>query len=221
MPPKKDKRKGKQQQDDYWDTDFQQDANTITASTSNAEAEQPDTAKTTTQADGGVTNDVSEEFGGLMAAIKKSKGKKGKKQQQVEMVDANEELETMEVEAAPADTQSGDAITTAEKEEEEDQAGGEFRVKTKKEKEKEKKEKEKAKKKAQVSYTNLLFADIQADKKKAGIAPPAVATSAAPEPDPEPVAQLAKEDVAAEPEDDEGPEESTAGGYHHTPRKRV
>src|SRR5271170_3672098 len=106
MPPKKDKKKGKQKQDDYWDTDFQQDAAAITASTSTADLEDlPETAKSTT-AEAAVTadpamDDLAEEFGGLMAAIKKSKGKKGKKQQPMDMMDANEELQAMEVEASP------------------------------------------------------------------------------------------------------------------------
>jgi len=139
---KKDKKKAKQQ-DDYWDTEFQEDAAAINA-TSNQE---PQT--TTEVAKDSVTDDLGDDFGGLMAAIKKVKGKKGKKQQ-VEMVDANEELEALD-ETAP-EKADGDAaaVDDAEKDVEE---SGEFRVKTKKEKEKEKKEREKAKKKAQVPFS--------------------------------------------------------------------
>ena len=161
MPPKKDKKKGKQKQDDYWDTDFQQDAAAISASTPTATAtsiadpeELAETAKPAETADPAM-DELAEEFGGLMAAIKKSQGKKGKKQQPVDMVDANEELEALEVETTtPATAQNGDV--DGDKEDGEEQAGGEFRVKTKKEKEKEKKEKEKAKKKAQVSFTHMF-----------------------------------------------------------------
>jgi translation initiation factor 5B len=208
MPPKKDKKKAKQKQDDYWDTEFQQDAATLDVTTATAEPEQPEAEKPTAVTADPVMDDLSEEFGGLMAAIKKSKGKKGKKQQPVEMLDANEELQAMEVEASPvAAAQNGDAGDTAEKEdEEEEQGGGEFRVKTKKEKEKEKKEKEKAKKKAQVFLNQAFCTNIQADKKKAASAPD-------PEPEPEPAAEPATEDGAADPEEDEGTEETTAGGY--------
>jgi translation initiation factor 5B len=140
---KKDKKKAKQQ-DDYWDTEFQEDAAAVAAPTQ--EEPQNDAAPDP-------VDDLADEFGGLMSAIKKTKGKKGKKQQ-VEMVDANEELEALEAET-PAET-NGAAPATEENDEPE---GGEFRVKTKKEKEKEKKEKEKAKKKAQVvaftALTNL------------------------------------------------------------------
>ena len=208
MPPKKDKKKAKQKQDDYWDTEFQQDAATLDVTTATTEPEQPEAAEPTEVTADPAMDDLSEEFGGLMAAIKKSKGKKGKKQQPVEMMDANEELQAMEVEASPvAAAQNGDADETAEKEdEEEEQGGGEFRVKTKKEKEKEKKEKEKAKKKAQVFLNQAFCTNIQADKKKG-------ASARAPEPEPEPAAEPAIEDGTAEPEDDEGAEETTAGGY--------
>src|SRR5277367_547270 len=200
MPPKKDKKKAKQKQDDYWDTEFQQDAATLDVTTATAEPEQPEAAEPTAVTADPVMDNLSEEFGGLMAAIKKSKGKKGKKQQPVEMMDANEELQAMEVEASPV-AQNGDAVDTAEKEDdEEEQGGGEFRVKTKKEKEKEKKEKEKAKKKAQVFLNQAFCTNTQADKKKGATAP-------APEPEPEPAAEPATEDGAAEPEDDEGAEE--------------
>src|SRR5271170_8378955 len=206
MPPKKDKKKAKQKQDDYWDTDFQKDADTLDVATATTEPQQPETS--TAVIDDPVIDDVAEEFGGLMAAIKKSKGKKGKKQQPVEMMDANEELQAMEIDDSPvAAAQNGDAGDTPEKDDdEEEQGGGEFRVKTKKEKEKEKKEKEKAKKKAQVSFNLSFCTNIQADKKKAGNAP-------APEPEPEPAGEPATEDGAAEPEEDEGAEETTVGGY--------
>src|SRR6266496_5969349 len=140
---KKDKKKAKQQ-DEYWDTQFQEDAAETHATTSQ-EQPQPDgnTAKEKDQ----VMDDLADNFGGLMAALKKSKGKKGKKTT-VEMVDANEELEAM-VESTPVAEASGDTKAVAEEKDDGDD-GGEFRVKTKKEKEKDKKEKEKAKKKAQV-----------------------------------------------------------------------
>ena len=208
MPPKKDKKKAKQKQDDYWDTEFQQDAATLDVTTATAEPEQPEAAEPTAVTADPVMDDLSEEFGGLMAAIKKSKGKKGKKQQPVEMMDANEELQAMEIDDSPvAAAQNGDAGDTPEKDDdEEEQGGGEFRVKTKKEKEKEKKEKEKAKKKAQVFLNQAFCTNIRADKKKGASAP-------APEPEPEPAAEPATEDGAAEPEEDDGAEETTAGGY--------
>jgi translation initiation factor 5B len=163
MPPKKDKKKGKQKQDDYWDNDFQQDAAAIETTTPAAPAAdvsepQESGVKTADAPEDPAMNDLAEEFGGLMAAIKKSKGKKGKKQQPVETFDANEELEAMD-DVAPTSTQNGDGAAEKEdereEEEEEEETGGEFRVKTKKEKEKEKKEKEKAKKKAQVTVNSV------------------------------------------------------------------
>lgn len=137
---KKDKKKAKQQ-DDYWDTEFQEDAAVADATTS----QEPDQSTEQPMQDDPVMEDLVDNFGGLMAAIKKSKGKKGKKPQ-AEMVDANEELEVMDNMAAAG--ASGDIEAAVEKEAETEETG-EFRVKTKKEKEKEKKEKEKAKKKAQ------------------------------------------------------------------------
>jgi len=140
---KKDKKKAKQQ-DDYWDTEFQEDAAQVNATTSQ---EQPQAEGNAAEAKDPVMDDLADNFGGLMAALKKSKGKKSKKQA-VEMVDANEELEAMD-ESAPVAAATGDAKVVAEEKDDAEDAG-EFRVKTKKEKEKEKKEKEKAKKKAQV-----------------------------------------------------------------------
>jgi translation initiation factor 5B len=135
---KKDKKKGKQQ-DDYWDTEVQADAAAVEASPAPTEP-----AKGIEYAADPVMDHLADDFGGLMSTIKKSKGKKGKKQQ-VEMVDANEEPEAMDTSAS---NQVQPVAEPTEEEEKED--AGEFRVKTKKEKEKEKKEKEKAKKKAQV-----------------------------------------------------------------------
>src|SRR5277367_6115989 len=135
MPPKKDKKKGKQKQDDYWDTDFQQDAAAITASTSTADLEDlPETAKSTTP-EAAVTadpamDDLAEEFGGLMAAIKKSKGKKGgKKQQRMDMVDANVELEAMEVDTTTSAAAQNGEVDRDNEDGEEEQEAGEFRVK--------------------------------------------------------------------------------------------
>jgi translation initiation factor 5B len=130
---KKDKKA--KQQDDYWDNKFQEDAVS------------PEDNETKNVAEDAVVDDLADDFGGLMSAIKKTKGKKGKKQQ-VEMVDANEELAAMDEAEAPVAASNGAAKDVAKDDSLED--GGEFRVKTKKEKEKEKKEKEKAKKKAQV-----------------------------------------------------------------------
>jgi translation initiation factor 5B len=150
---KKDKKKAKQQ-DDYWDTGFQEDAAALDSSVKNEENEGPAKA----DAEDPAVSNLADEFGGLMAAIKKSKGKKGKKAQ-VEMVDANEELEALEQDVT-IPSANGDAKTAVADEEDEEDAG-EFRVKTKKEKEKEKKEKEKAKKKAQVSLFSGFYSNVQ------------------------------------------------------------
>ena len=94
---KKDKKKAKQQ-DDYWDTEPQEDNAQVNATTSQ---EQPQPDSSIAEAKDPVMDDLADNFGGLMAALKKSKGKKGKKQA-VEMVDANEELEAMDVSAPVA-----------------------------------------------------------------------------------------------------------------------
>jgi translation initiation factor 5B len=133
---KKDKKKAKQQ-DDYWDTEFQADAAAVAPVVVESHDPVEDTA----------VDDLVDDFGGLMSAIKQTKGKKGKKKQ-VEMVDANEELAALDG-GAPA-AAVGSASGNAKDVENDDAEDGEFRVKTKKEKEKEKKEREKAKKKAQV-----------------------------------------------------------------------
>src|SRR5579859_3607569 len=107
---KKDKKKSKAQ-DDYWDTEFQDDAAVVAPPAT--EDAKPAVEETT-------ADDLADDFGGLMSAIKKTgKGKKGKKQQ-VEMVDANEELEAL-AEEKP-DTPTNGAVK--EEKEEED---GEFR----------------------------------------------------------------------------------------------
>jgi translation initiation factor 5B len=153
--PKKDKKKAKQQ-DDYWDTDFQNDiTESHAATTTEPPPPQPPTAEENDGKDP-MMDDLADEFGGLMATLKRNKAKKGKKQQQVEMVDDNPELEAVNELEQPQEPKAmstavsaaveGDKAPAAEGEED----AGEFRVKTKKEKEKEKKEKEKAKKKAQV-----------------------------------------------------------------------
>ena len=148
---KKDKKKGKQQ-DDYWDTEFQEDAAAINANAT-AQSETANNDTNVAPKDPGM-DDLAENFGGLMAAIKKTKGGKKGKKQQMEMVDANEEIEAMETVKPNNEVPEPAAPTNDEAEED----AGEFRVKTKKEKEKEKKEKEKAKKKAQVRliYINHL-----------------------------------------------------------------
>lgn len=143
---KKDKKKGKQQ-DDYWDTQFQEDTATVEASTAATEP-----AKGIEYATDPVMDELADDFGGLMSAIKKSKGKKGTKQQQ-EMVDANEALEAMDTTSPKKEEPAAEPT----KEEDEKEDTGEFRVKTKKEKEKEKKEKEKAKKKAQVFSDSFVM----------------------------------------------------------------
>jgi hypothetical protein len=133
---KKDKKKGKQQ-DDYWDTEFQDDAAVVQTQNN----EEPQTKEE--NGDNAVMDDLADDFGGLMSALKKVKGgKKGKKQDTPSMVDANEELEALNVSQSASANGAADENDGGEE--------GEFRVKTKKEKEKEKKEKEKAKKKAQV-----------------------------------------------------------------------
>jgi translation initiation factor 5B len=144
---KKDKKKAKQ--DDYWDTQFQDDAAAVeAASPESGPSESP------------VIDELAEQFGGLMSAIKKSKGGKKDKKGQGEMVDANEEIEALE------GTVSGSAVQTVYDENHQgfddghDGVAGEFRVKTKKEKEKEKKEKEKAKKKAQ-AFSALYIANVR------------------------------------------------------------
>jgi translation initiation factor 5B len=141
---KKDKKKSKKQDDD-WDTPSHEDT---------AAAETPNNTVTEggiEVAEDPVIDDLADDFGGLMSAIKKTKGKKGKKQQ-AEMFDANEELEVLDEAPSTAADETSAAV-----EKEDDQDGGEFRVKSKKEKEKEKKEKEKAKKKAQVLLYLFLF----------------------------------------------------------------
>ena len=141
---KKDKKKAKQQ-DDYWDTQFQEDSAAVKETS--APPAEPATGGIEYAQDP-VMDELVDDFGGLMSAIKKSKGKKGKKQQPVEMVDANEEIEVLDEGASG--TANGAALSAQKEDEEEKEDAGEFRVKTKKEKEKEKKEREKAKKKAQV-----------------------------------------------------------------------
>jgi translation initiation factor 5B len=141
---KKDKKKSKKQDDD-WDTPSHEDS---------AAAEAPNDTITEggiEVAEDPVIDDLADDFGGLMSAIKKTKGKKGKKQQ-VEMFDANEELEVLHEMPSTVTNEAPEAV-----EKEDDEAGGEFRVKSKKEKEKEKKEKEKAKKKAQVLVNLFMF----------------------------------------------------------------
>ena len=147
---KKDKKKGKQQ-DDYWETEFQEDAAAMGGTNANEEPKAIGTSNAAEAKADPAMDDLAENFGGLMAAIQKSKGGKKGKKQQVDMVDANEELENMGesatiVDASPASRVEPPSSPPQQAEEE----GGEFRMKTKKEKEKEKKEKEKAKKKAQV-----------------------------------------------------------------------
>ena len=83
---KKDKKKAKQQ-DDYWDNEFQEDATATASHVSEEPKEEP--------VNDAVVDDLTEDFGGLMSAIKKQEGKKGKKQQ-MEMVDANDELAALE-----------------------------------------------------------------------------------------------------------------------------
>lgn len=146
---KKDKKKGKQQ-DEYWDAEFQEDAAAMATTSTKEEPNTDGTSNAAPTSADPAKDDLAEGFGGLMAAIKKSGGKKAKKQQ-AEMVDANEELENMEESATIGDASPASRVEpspSAPQQEEEE--GGEFRMKTKKEKEKEKKEKEKAKKKAQV-----------------------------------------------------------------------
>jgi translation initiation factor 5B len=140
---KKDKKKGKKQDDD-WDIPSHEDATTAEITNNSV------TEGGFEVAEDPLMDDLADDFGGLMSAIKKTKGKKGKKQQ-VEMVDANEELQVLD--EAPSSA-TAEPETAVEKDDE--QEGGEFRVRTKKEKEKEKKEKDKAKKKAQVSNIYVI-----------------------------------------------------------------
>ena len=64
---KKDKKKAKQQ-DDYWDTEFQEDAAQVNATTSQ---EQPQPDSSTAEAKDPVMDDLADNFGGLMATLKK------------------------------------------------------------------------------------------------------------------------------------------------------
>jgi translation initiation factor 5B len=138
---KKDKKKAKQQ-DDYWDNEFQEDAAAIGAPVAEESKDEP--------VNDAVVDDLAEDFGGLMSAIKKTKGKKGKKQQ-MEMLDANDELAALE----ETETVATPAPAAVKEDNDEEPEVAEFRVKTKKEKEKEKKEKEKAKKKVQVRLCSI------------------------------------------------------------------
>jgi translation initiation factor 5B len=150
---KKDKKKAKPQ-DDYWNEEFQNDVPAEPQQQEPAATATPPAAAAAEEAGDANGNgdpamdDLADDFGGLMAMLKRNKGKKGKKQQKPEMVDANEELEAMDQDVQP---QKG-TPAPADDDEPAAEDGGEFRVKTKKEKEKEKKEKEKAKKKAQVRF---------------------------------------------------------------------
>ena len=173
---KKDKKKAKQE--DYWDTEFQDDA---------ATEQVQDNEETQPKSDP-VVDDLADDFGGLMSTLKKHKGKKGKKQE-APMIDANEELQAMEA-VVVEETPSKPSKDPGDGEE------NEFRVKTKKEKEKEKKEKEKAKKKAQVKHNLIFFLNFQAEKKKAGGAAPAAPV---PEPEPEAEPEMAPEQVVTVP----------------------